>query len=149
MSVVAFHPTNDRCFVSGCLGGKLRLWSIADKKVMRLNDMGDGETKRNNFITAVCFCQAGKTLCVGTYTGVCILYQTELLKYLSSINVRSTRGKNSKGSKITGIEVLNRDENKVRLGSAQARYTVVEWRFFCSIDSGHVERLAYSSVRSA
>jgi hypothetical protein len=27
--------------------------------------------------------------------------------------VRSTRGRNSKGSKITGIEVLNNDENKV------------------------------------
>ena len=29
--------------------------------------------------------------------------------------MRSTRGRNSKGSKITGIEVLNNDENKVLL----------------------------------
>ena len=35
------------------------------------------------------------------------------MKYYSLINVRSTKGRNSKGSKITGIEVLNNDENKV------------------------------------
>ena len=35
------------------------------------------------------------------------------LKYYSLINVRSTKGRNSRGSKITGIEVLNNDENKV------------------------------------
>ena len=40
--------------------------------------------------------------------------QKKHLKYYSLIHVRSTRGRNSKGSKITGIEVLNTDENKVR-----------------------------------
>ena len=39
----------------------------------------------------------------------------KLLKYYSLINVRSTRGRNSKGNKITGIEVLHNDENKVKL----------------------------------
>ena len=39
----------------------------------------------------------------------------KLLKYYSLINVRSTRGRNSKGNKITGIEVLHNDENKVRI----------------------------------
>ncbi len=77
VSVISFHPKNDRCFVSACLGGKLRLWSIAEKKVLRWNDLGNGETK-NNFVTAISFCQSGKTLCVGTDTGICVLYQTEV-----------------------------------------------------------------------
>ena len=41
---------------------------------------------------------------VGTYDGRCIFYNTEELKYFTQIHVRSTRGKNAKGRKISGIE---------------------------------------------
>jgi len=96
------------------------------------------KSNSSNFITALSFCQGGKTIAVGTFDGKCILFHTEVefyfifkfilllqcirsfiilntkhLKYYSLINVRSTKGRNSKGSKITGIEVLNNDENKV------------------------------------
>lgn len=50
--------------------------------------------------------QNGKFTVVGTYDGRCIFYETEQLKYFTQINVRSTRGKNAKGRKITGIEPL-------------------------------------------
>ena len=43
---------------------------------------------------------------VGTYDGRCIFYETDQLKYHTTIHVRSTRGKNAKGRKITGIEPL-------------------------------------------
>jgi WD40 repeat protein len=79
ITAISFHPKNDRLFVSACSGGKLRLWSIAEKKVLRFNDLGvKCETNNNLIISAICFCQSGKTLCVGTYTGLCVLYQTEV-----------------------------------------------------------------------
>ena len=44
------------------------------------------------------------------------------------INVRSTRGRNSKGSKITGIEVLNNDENKILITSNDSRIRLYDLR---------------------
>ena len=130
--------------MSGCLDGKLRVWNTSDKKVVLWNELANTNQSSANFITAISFCQGGRTIAVGTYDGKCILYQTEVspplwmssnqsysficwivwslfssvvflqhLKYYSLINIRSTRRRYAKGSKITGIEVLNNDENKV------------------------------------
>lgn len=41
---------------------------------------------------------------LGTYDGKCVLFDTEHLKYLTQIHVRSSRGKNSSGHKITGLQ---------------------------------------------
>ena len=56
--------------------------------------------------------QNGKFAVVGSYDGRCVFYTTEHLKYYTQIHVRSTRGRNSKGRKITGIESLP-NEDKV------------------------------------
>lgn len=56
--------------------------------------------------------QNGKFAVVGSYDGRCVFYTTEQLKYYTQIHVRSTRGRNSKGRKITGIESLP-NEDKV------------------------------------
>uniref|UniRef100_T1JI81 WD repeat-containing protein 44 n=1 Tax=Strigamia maritima TaxID=126957 RepID=T1JI81_STRMM len=100
VTAIAFHPRDDRYFLSGSLDGKLRLWNIPDKKVALWNEL-DGQTK---LITAANFCQNGKLAVVGSYDGRCIFYTTEQLKYYTQIHVRSTRGKNAKGRKISGIE---------------------------------------------
>lgn len=48
----------------------------------------------------------GKFAVVGTYDGRCIFYTTDQLKYHTMIHVRSARGKNSQGRKVTGIEPM-------------------------------------------
>ncbi|KAK5955808.1 hypothetical protein OHC33_003449 [Knufia fluminis] len=96
---VAFHPRDDRFFLAGSLDCKVRLWSIPDKSVAYCAQVQD-------MVTAVAFTPDGKTAIAGTLSGLCILYDTEGLKAHSQIHVRSNRGKNSKGSKITGIETM-------------------------------------------
>ncbi len=130
VSAISFHPKDDRYFVSACLDGKLRLWNIAEKKIALWNDLNMNNLNKNkhNFITAISFCQAGRTIAVGTFDGKCILYHTEQLKYYSLINVRSTRGRNKRGSKITGIEVLNTDENKILITSNDSRIRLYDLR---------------------
>ncbi|ROV90116.1 hypothetical protein VMCG_09762 [Cytospora schulzeri] len=94
---VAFHPTDDRFFLAGSLDMTLRLWSIPDKTVaysVRLPDL----------ITAVAFTPDGKFAIAGLLNGLCMIYETEGLKFHSQIHAKSSRGKNSKGSKITGIQ---------------------------------------------
>ncbi|PSR79731.1 WD40-repeat-containing domain protein [Coniella lustricola] len=93
---VVFHPTDDRFFLAGSLDMTLRLWSIPDKQVAWGVNLPD-------LITAVAFTPDGRIALAGLLNGLCILYETDGLKFHSQIHAKSTRGKNSKGSKITGI----------------------------------------------
>ncbi|KAF7563639.1 hypothetical protein G7046_g445 [Stylonectria norvegica] len=96
---IAFHPTDDRFFLAGSLDAQLRLWSIPDKAVAFT-------APTNEFITAVAFTPDGKMAICGVLSGMCTFYMTEGLKMKYQIHVRSSRGKNSKGSKITGIRTM-------------------------------------------
>jgi len=102
VTAICFHPRNDQFFLSGSLDGKLRLWNIPDKKVALWNEV-EGSAK---LITTANFIQNGKFAVVGTYDGRCIFYSTDHLKYHTTIHVRSSRGKNAQGRKVTGIEPM-------------------------------------------
>ncbi|XP_049785199.1 WD repeat-containing protein 44 [Schistocerca cancellata] len=123
VTAIVFHPRDDRYFLSGSLDGKLRLWNIPDKKVAVWNEL-DGQTK---LITAANFCQNGKFAVVGSYDGRCIFYTTEQLKYHTQIDVRSTRGKNSRGRKISGIEPMP-GEDKILVTSNDSRIRLYDLR---------------------
>lgn len=97
---IQFHPRDDRFFLAGSLDSKLRLWSIPDKSVAFWKQLPD-------LITAVAFAPDGKTAIAGCLSGICLFYETEGLKYHTQIHVRSTHGKNAKGSKVTGIKAIN------------------------------------------
>ncbi|KAF9736924.1 hypothetical protein PMIN03_012534 [Paraphaeosphaeria minitans] len=96
---IQFHPRDDRFFLAGSLDTKLRLWSIPDKAVAYAVSLPD-------MITSVAFTPDGKTCIAGTLGGLCMFYDTEGLKLQSQIHVKSTRGQNAKGSKITGIQAV-------------------------------------------
>ncbi|XP_051155787.1 WD repeat-containing protein 44 isoform X2 [Leptopilina boulardi] len=123
VTAIVFHPLDDRFFLSGSLDGKLRLWNIPDKKVAVWNEV-DGTTK---LITAANFCQDGQFAVVGSYDGRCIFYITDQLKYHTTIHVRSTRGKNSTGRKISGIEPMP-GEDKILVTSNDSRIRLYDLR---------------------
>lgn len=96
---LAFHPRDDRFFLAGSLDTMLRLWSIPDKSVAFSAQLPD-------LVTAVAFSPDGKVAIAGLLNGLCMFYETEGLKLSAQIHVRSSRGKNAKGSKITGIQTM-------------------------------------------
>ncbi|KAI0006389.1 WD40 repeat-like protein [Xylariaceae sp. FL0662B] len=97
---IAFHPRDDRFFLAGSLDSTLRLWSIPDKAVAFSSQLSD-------LVTAVAFSPDGRVAIAGCLNGLCMFYETEGLKYHTQIHVRSSRGKNAKGSKITGIQTMS------------------------------------------
>ncbi|KAK6350033.1 hypothetical protein TWF696_006282 [Orbilia brochopaga] len=97
---ILFHPKDDRFFLAGSLDSKLRLWSIPDKNVAFSVELPD-------LITAVAFTPDGKYAIAGCLSGLCIFYETEGLRYHTQVHVRSSHGRNARGSKITGIEALS------------------------------------------
>ncbi|EEB13937.1 WD repeat domain-containing protein, putative [Pediculus humanus corporis] len=124
VTAIVFLPRDDRYFLSGSLDGKLRLWNIPDKKVAVWNEV-DGQTK---LITAANFCLNGKLAVIGSYDGRCIFYHTDNLKYHTTIHVRSTRGKNSTGRKISGIEPMPGEEGKILVTSNDSRIRLYDLR---------------------
>lgn len=96
---IQFHPRDDRFFLAGSLDSKLRLWSIPDKSVAFWAQVPD-------MVTAVAFTPDGKHSIAGCLNGLCLFYETEGLKINAQIHVRSARGRNAKGSKITGIDAI-------------------------------------------
>ncbi|KAJ5370805.1 uncharacterized protein N7496_006897 [Penicillium cataractarum] len=96
---IQFHPRDDRFFLAGSLDTKLRLWSIPDKNVAFVTTVPD-------MITAVSFTPDGRYSMAGCLNGLLNIYETEGLKVSGQIHVRSARGRNSKGNKITGIDTM-------------------------------------------
>ncbi|WPH01858.1 putative wd repeat-containing protein c3h5.08c [Acrodontium crateriforme] len=120
---IAFHPKDDRFFLTGSLDSKLRLWNIPDKSVAF-------SVKVPDMITAVGFTPDGKYVMAGCLSGLCVFYETDGLKYQSQIHVKSTRGQNVKGSKITGIQghVAASGEVKILITSNDSRIRLYNFR---------------------
>ncbi|RKP27401.1 WD40-repeat-containing domain protein, partial [Syncephalis pseudoplumigaleata] len=98
---VAFHPKDERLFLSGSMDGKLRLWSIPEKRVKYWQ-----EIPNNEVCTAVGFTADGRMCAVGSYSGNCVFYRVSSgLKYHTQILVKS-RGKGGRAKKITGIQAM-------------------------------------------
>ncbi|UKZ53104.1 hypothetical protein TrVGV298_006892 [Trichoderma virens] len=130
---IAFHPTDDRFFLAGSLDAQLRLWNIPDKSVAF-------SASTNEFITAVAFSPDGKMAICGVLNGMCSFFETEGLKQKFQIHVRSSRGKNAKGSKITGIKtatvagtgevkvLITSNDSRVRIYSLKSRMLDVKFK---------------------
>ncbi|KAF2632894.1 WD40 repeat-like protein [Macroventuria anomochaeta] len=145
---IQFHPMDDRFFLAGSLDSKLRLWSIPDKSVAYSASVPD-------MITAVTFSPDGKTCIAGTLGGLCNFYDTEGLKWQAQLHVKSTRGQNAKGSKITGLQATywppgsEAGEVKLLVSSNDSRLRVYNMKDK-SLDmkfKGHENN--YSQIRAA
>lgn len=100
VTAVAFHPADDRRFITGCFDCRIRLWNVEEKRVVAWNELPTA-----NVVTAVAFSGGGRYALAGSSTGVLLFFQTEGFKYYTQILVKSSRGKNAVGKKISGIAV--------------------------------------------
>ena len=122
VTCVAMHPQDDALFVSGSLDEKLRVWNIRERRVVQYAETG-------GFVTSASFANHGKTIITGSFSGKCNFYQTQGLRYVTQLHVRSHKGKNKKGHKITGIEVSPRGD-KILVTSTDSRVRLYHLKGF-------------------
>lgn len=104
----------------------------------------DQHSNNNRFITAITFYK-NKFIIVGTYDGRCFFYRTDL-KYHTCINIRSTRGKNSRGHKISSLTVY-KDYLLVTSNDSRIRmYNLHNITLICKFKGAQIER---SQIRAS
>lgn len=127
MTSVAFCPTDDCTFVSGCIDQYIRLWSIPHMRVSHFANVHD-------IVSAVTFASPTSVV-VGLFTGWCRLYRLrgQELEYHMQFECRQKNNK-GKGRKVTGIEcepgqpdhlLVSTNDSRIRLYdeySLQAKY---------------------------
>ena len=85
VTAVAWHPVEDRYFVSGSFDKKLRIWNIPEHRVVEW-------AQTSNIITAATFNPNGNMTVAGLYNGSAIFYQTDGLKSEQQIDcIRALR----------------------------------------------------------
>lgn len=70
VAAVAFHPTDDNCFVTGGCDGTTRIWRPKEHACVAHSDVG-------SVITSAHFAPDGRTVLVGTYDGDLIEYDVQ------------------------------------------------------------------------
>lgn len=130
MTAVKFHPVEHHLFLSGAFDGRIRMWSILEKKVVHWNQVP------NTSITAVEITPDGNTAIAGTLNGDLLFYGLPYLKYETEITInppfRALRLSHSKVQyKINGIESyvdLDSGENMMVVTSTDSKIRIYQVR---------------------
>lgn len=129
VTAVSFHPKEDRYFVSGSFDKKCRVWNIPEHRVIDW-------VQTATIITAVAFSPLGDRVVAGLYSGQCVFYQSDGLKYFTQIECRNRHGRNAKGKKVTGLEyssdgkllLVTTNDSRVRLFDMTDFSTVTKFK---------------------
>ena len=138
---IQFHPIDDKYFLSGSLDEKVRLWSIPEQTVVDWVNI-------HEMVTAVCFAPDGKKAVIGSYKGKCRFYSVEghQFEYITQMDVKNTRGKNSRGKKITGLQYMPGVDRFLLVTSNDSRIRMYDGFTLCCKYKGH--RNANSQIAS-
>jgi WD40 repeat protein len=99
---VCFHPLDERFFLSGCFDKKLRIWNIPESRVVTW-------AQAPVMITAATFSPDGQLCVAGLFTGECVFYHTERLRYYTTVECKNRHGAYRSGRKVTGLSFRERD----------------------------------------
>ena len=97
---VAFHPSEDNYFLTGCFDKKLRVWGLHSGRVVLWQ-------ATLSMITSVAFSPDARLVVAGLYNGVCTFYLTDGLRYHTQVECRNRKGRARGGRKVTGLQFIN------------------------------------------
>ncbi|KAI3387359.1 hypothetical protein SNEBB_003879 [Seison nebaliae] len=119
ITAVAFFPEDDRYFTSCAFDGRIRIWDIEEKVVCK-------RTEVSNVMTAVTHFQ--QFLLIGTSDGRVVAYKMRTLEYEFEFVVRSSKGKNRRGSRICGLSASYTSPDILMVTSSDSRIRLYNMR---------------------
>ncbi|XP_051218587.1 WD repeat-containing protein YMR102C [Lolium perenne] len=119
VTCVQFDPTNDNCFITGSIDGKVRVWDITRGSVADWVDVRD-------IVTAVCYRPDGKGAVVGTITGNCRFYDASDNNLLRLETQIALNGKKSSLKRITSFQFCPINPSKLMVTSADSKIRILD-----------------------
>ncbi|KAK9134550.1 hypothetical protein Syun_013880 [Stephania yunnanensis] len=133
VTCIQFNPVDDGYFISGSIDGKVRIWSVADSRVVDWADARD-------IVTAICYQPDGKGFVVGSISGDCRFYDVADNQLLLDVRISVAGKKKSSTSRITGFQFSPESPQRVMITSADSKV-----RIFDGVDVIH----KYNGLRNS
>ncbi|KAG6394677.1 hypothetical protein SASPL_145266 [Salvia splendens] len=119
VTCVQFNPVDESHFISGCIDEKVRIWGIPSKRVEEWANV-------QNLVTAVCYQPNGRGFVVGSLSGNCRFYESSGDELILNAEISIKGRKKSSCNKITGIQFLNNDSQRVMITSEDSRVRILD-----------------------
>ncbi|XP_074371346.1 WD repeat-containing protein YMR102C-like [Apium graveolens] len=114
-----FNPVDENYFISGSIDGKVRIWGVVEKRVVDWADVRD-------VITAICYHPTGTSFAVGSHSGICRFYDASGNDLLLAAEFHIHGKKRCSGTRITGIQFLEEDSQKVMVTSEDSKIRIFD-----------------------
>ncbi|KAK1403906.1 Transducin/WD40 repeat-like superfamily protein [Heracleum sosnowskyi] len=114
-----FNPVDENYFISGSIDGKVRIWGVAEKRVVDWADVRE-------VITAICYHPNGTSFAVGSLSGICRFYDASGNDLLLAAEFHIHGRKRCSGNRITGIQFLEEDSQKVMVTSEDSKIRIFD-----------------------
>ncbi|KAL0332695.1 UNVERIFIED_CONTAM: WD repeat-containing protein 44 [Sesamum calycinum] len=119
VTCVQFNPLDENYFISGSIDGKVRIWGIPKRRVEDWANVHD-------IVTAVCYQPNAKGFVVGSVSGTCRFYELSGDELLLNAEINIQGKKKSSGSRITGIQFLKNDSQRVMITSEDCKIRILD-----------------------
>lgn len=119
VTCIQFNPVDKNCFITGSVDGKVRIWGVPEKRVLKW-----AETR--NAITAVCYQPDGKGFATGSVSGACRFFELSGNEVLLNSEIQISGKSKSSGNRITGIQFLSNDSRRVMVTSEDSKIRVLD-----------------------
>ncbi|KAL2531517.1 Transducin/WD40 repeat-like superfamily protein [Abeliophyllum distichum] len=119
VTCVQFNPVDNNYFISGSIDGKVRIWGVHDRRVVDWANVQD-------VVTAVCYQPNGKGFIVGSVSGNCHFYEKSGNEILLNAKIDIRGQKKSSGNKITGIQFLKNESQRVMITSEDSKIRILD-----------------------
>ncbi|CAA3033677.1 WD repeat-containing 44 [Olea europaea subsp. europaea] len=119
VTCVQFNPVDENYYISGSIDGKIRIWGVTETRVVDWANVQD-------VVTAICYQPNGNGFVVGSLAGICRFYRSSGGELVLNTEINVCRQKKSSENKITSIQFLKNDPERVMITSKDSKIRIFD-----------------------